>query len=114
MCHKKIIELVDDACKLKQRQDRKLVEKTQSEITIQCSRFSQSETLIIPETQKFPECATWLFLRENLNTLELPSAQLSMAKRAVKHLEDVCTHKLAYFQIFFEVDGRSKTVHKID
>ena len=106
MCDKRIIELVDDACKRKQRQDRKLVEKTQSEITIQCSRFSQSE--------KFPECASWLFLRENLNTLKLPFVQLSMPKRPVKHLEDVCTHKLAYFQNFFEVDGRSKTVHKID
>lgn len=58
MCDKRIIELVDDACKLMQRQDRKLVEKTQSEITIQCSHFSQSETLVIPETQKFLEYAT--------------------------------------------------------
>lgn len=85
MCDKRIIELVDDACKRKQRQDRKLVEKTQSEITIQCSRFSQSETLIIPETQKSTERTTSILLRENLNTIELLSVQPSTPKGSVKH-----------------------------
>ena len=55
------IELVDDAYKVKQTQDRNWL-KTQSEVTSQCALFSQSETLIIPETQKSPEYATLLFL----------------------------------------------------
>ena len=100
MCDKGIIELVDDARKIKQTQDRKLVAETQSEITCQCVLFSQSETLIIPETQKSLACITLLFLRGSLNAPELPSGQSSTTKRSAKHLENSCTCDLAHFQKF--------------
>ena len=59
------MELVDDAYEIKQIQERKLVEETQ------CAPFSESEALVIPETQKILES---LFLRKILSTPELPSA----------------------------------------
>lgn len=41
MCRKSIIEFGDNACKIKEPQDPKLIEETQSEITSQWSLFSQ-------------------------------------------------------------------------
>ena len=55
MCHKGLIELVDDAYKIKQIQERKLVKETLVELTSQCVPFSESEILVIPENLKSPE-----------------------------------------------------------
>ena len=55
MCHKGLIELVDDAYKIKQIQERKLVKETLVELTSQCVPFSESEILVIPENPKSPE-----------------------------------------------------------
>ena len=68
--------------KSKKTKERKLVEETLAELTSQCPPFSESETLAFPEIQKSPES---LFLRKNLSTPELPSAQPPTPKRPVKH-----------------------------
>ena len=63
MCDKYIIELADGTYKIKQTQDRKLVEETQSKITCQGA--------LIPETQKFPDCTTSLLNYHLVNHLPL-------------------------------------------
>ena len=95
---KGLIELVDDAYKIKQTQKRKLVEEILGELTSPCAPFSESETLVIPENQKYPES---LFLRKSLSTPELPPAQPPTPKRTVKHVGDDCTHNLVLFQNLF-------------
>ena len=67
MCDKGLIELVDDSYKIKQTKERKLVEETLAKLKSPCAPFSESETLVFPETQKSPE--SW-FLRKNLSTPE--------------------------------------------
>ena len=57
--------------------------------------FSESETLVFPETSNSPES---LFLRKSLSTPEIPSAQPPTPKRPVKHPADECTHNLVLFQ----------------
>ena len=52
MCHKGLTELVNDAYKIKQIQERKLVKETLVELTSQCVPFSESEILVIPENLK--------------------------------------------------------------
>ena len=95
MCNKGLIELVDDSCKIKQTKKPKFVEETLVELTSQCTPFSESETSVFPGSQKSPEP---LFLRKNLSTPELPSAQPPTSKRPVKHTGDKCTHNLVLFQ----------------
>ena len=80
---------------IKQTKVHKLVEETLAELTSQCPPFSESETLVFPETQKSPES---LFLRKSLSTPELPSAQPPTPKRPVKHPGGECTHNLLLFQ----------------
>ena len=94
-----LIELVDDSYKIKQTKERKLVEEAASELTNQCPPFSESETLVFPETPKSPEL---LFLQKSLSTPEIPSAQPPTPKRPVKHSKSP------------ERSGRNKTVYKID
>ena len=55
MCNKGLIELVDDSYKIKQTRERKLVEETLTKLTSQYTSFSGSETLVFPESPKFPE-----------------------------------------------------------
>ena len=55
MCNKGLIELVDDSYKIKQTNERKLVEETLAQLTSQYVPFSESENLVFPETQKSPE-----------------------------------------------------------
>ena len=55
MCNKGFMELGDDTHKIKQTQERKLVEEILVELSSQSAPFSESETLVIPKTQKFPE-----------------------------------------------------------
>ena len=62
---KGLIELVNDASKIKQTQKRKLVEEILAELTSQCASFSESEALVIPEIQKSPEL---LFLLKSLSS----------------------------------------------
>ena len=52
MCDKGLIKLIDDSYKIKQTKERKLVEETLTELTSQSPPFSESETLVFPETQK--------------------------------------------------------------
>ena len=73
----------------------KLTEETLAELTSQCTPFSESETLVFPESQK---CQESLFLRKSLSTPELSSAQPPTPKRPVKHAGDECTHNLVLFQ----------------
>ena len=73
----------------------KLAEETLAELTSQCTPFSESETLVFPESQK---CQESLFLRKSLSTPELSSAQPPTPKRPVKHAGDECTHNLVLFQ----------------
>ena len=94
MCDKGLIELIGDSYKIKKTKERKLVEETLTEVTSQCPHFSESETLVSPETQKSPES---LFLQKRLSTPELPSAQPPTPKRPVKHLGGECTHNLVLF-----------------
>ena len=63
-----------------------MVEETLAELRSQCAPFSESETLVFPESQKTPES---LFLRKT-------------PKRPVKHPEDECTHNLVLFQKLLE------------
>ena len=95
---KNLIELADDAYKIKQTQKRKLVEEILGQLTSQCAPFSKSETLVIPENQKYPES---LFLRKSLSTPELLPAQPPTPKRTVKYVGDNCTHNLVLFQKLF-------------
>ena len=95
MCDKGLIELIGDSYKIKQTKKRKLVEETLAELTSQCTPFSESEALVFPETQKFPES---LILRKSLSTPELPSAQPPTPKKPEKHQGDECTHNLVLFQ----------------
>ena len=67
-------------------------EKTPAEFTSQCVPFSESVTLVIPETQKSSES---LFLRKSLSTPELLSTQPPMPQWPVKHLEDDWKHNIA-------------------
>ena len=55
MCSKGLIELVDDSYKIKQTRERKLVEETLTKLTSQYTPFPGSETLVFPESPKFPE-----------------------------------------------------------
>ena len=64
MCDQGLIELIDDTYKIKQTEERELVEETLTELTSQCPPFSETETQISPEL---------LSLRKSLSTLELPS-----------------------------------------
>ena len=68
MRDKGLIELIDYSCKIKQTKERKLVEESLTELSSQCPPFSESETLVFPETQKSLES---LFLRKSLSTPEL-------------------------------------------
>ena len=95
MCDKGLIELIDDSYKMKQTKERKLVEKTLTKLTSQCSPFSESETLVFLETQKSPES---LSLRKSLSTPELPYTQAPTSKRPVKHPGDECTNNLVLLQ----------------
>ena len=95
MCDKGLRELIDDSCKMKQLKEHKLVEETLTELKNQCPPFSESETLVFPETQKFPEL---LFLLNILSTPELPFAQPPTPEIPVKHPGDECTHYLVLFQ----------------
>ena len=95
MCNKGLIELVDNSYKIKQTRERKLVEETLAKLTNQCASFSESETLVFPESQKFPKS---LFLRKSVSTPELPSGQPPTPKKPVKHPGDKCTHNLVLFQ----------------
>ena len=52
MCDKGLIELLDDTYKIKETQERKLVEGTLAELRSQCAPFSESEALVTPETPK--------------------------------------------------------------
>ena len=103
MCNKGLIELVDDSYKIKQTRERKLVEDTPAELTSQCASFSESETLVFPESQRSTKS---FFLRKSLSTPELPSAQPPTPKRPVKHPGDECTHNLVLFQnLLKEMEG---------
>ena len=94
MCGKGLIELIGDSYKIKKTKELKLVEETLTKVTSQCPPFSESETLVSPETPKSPES---LFLQKGLSTPELPSAQPPTPKRPVKHPGDECTHNLVLF-----------------
>ena len=91
MYDKDLIGLIDDSYKITQTKERKLVEETLEELMSQYPPFSESETLVFPETQKSPKS---LFLRKSLSTPELPFAQPATSKRPVKHPGDECTHNL--------------------
>ena len=80
---------------------RKLTEETLAKLKSQCALFSESEALVFPETPKFPEL---LFLRKNLSTPEIPSAQPPTPKRTVKYRRDECTHSLILFQNLKEME----------
>ena len=99
ICDKGLIELIDDFYEIKQTKEQKLVEETLAKLKSQCSPFSESETLVFPETQKSTES---LFLRKSLSTLELPSAQQTTPKRPVKHAGDEFTHNLVLFHNFLK------------
>ena len=77
-----------------------MVKEPLAELTSQCAPFSESETLVIPETQTSPESS---FLRKSLSTPELQSAQPPTPKRPVKYLGDECTHNLVLFQNLMKV-----------
>ena len=103
LCKKGLIELVDDSYKIKQTRERKLVEETPAELTSQCAPFSESETLVFPESQKSTKS---FFLPKSLSTPEFPSVQPQMPKRPVKHRGDECTHNLVLFQnLLKEMEG---------
>ena len=95
MSNKGLTELVDDSYKIKQTRERKLVEEALAGLTSHCAPFSESETLVFPESQKSSES---LFLRKSLSTPGLPSAQPLTPKKPVKHPGDKCTHNLVLFQ----------------
>ena len=99
MCNKGLIELVDDSYKIKQTRERKLVEENLAELTSHCFLFSESGTLVFPESQKSQGS---LFLRKIFSTLELPSAQLPTPERPIKQRGDECTHNLILFQNFLK------------
>ena len=80
MCGKGLIELVDDAYKIIEIKYCKLAEENLVKLTSQCAHFFESETLVIPETQKSLES---IFLQKSLCTPELPSAQPPTPKRPV-------------------------------
>ena len=66
MCDKGLIELVDDSYNIRQTKERKPLEETLAELTCQCAPFSESETLVFPETQESPES---LFLRKSRTSI---------------------------------------------
>ena len=55
MCFKGFTELVNNTYKIKQTQEGTLVEETLAELTSQYATFSESKTLVTPETQKSSE-----------------------------------------------------------
>ena len=81
-----------------------MVGETLAELTSQYAQFSESETLVVRETQKSREN----HLQKRLSNPESPSSQPPTPKRPVRHPGDECTSESP------ERDGRNKTVYKIN